>query len=301
VPCFEKEELMKRRARIFWMALAGACLAVTPPAHTALLDGQTVAAFHLHQTAPDMTAVFGPIQSVVGPNVEYVNFGFSGFVNIDVTDTRIVITLNIDQPAGFADTLIIADANGTIPAFTSVTVNPLTNYAGFDASRVSLTPELINLNLTALNGVAGQQIVLDLTGAEEPPPPPQPQVVDVDIQPGDCSNVLRTNGFLQVAIRGSASLDVSQIDPASVRLQGVAAVRSKTVDAAGASCDAQPDGLLDLVFSFRSSDIVAALAPVTHGETRLLTLTGQLKEEFGGTNIQGEDSVVVRLVRGKNR
>ena len=40
--------------------------------------------------------------------------------------------------------------------------------------------------------------------------------------------------------------------------------------------------------------VVAALGPVTNGEVRVLALTGNLKEEYGGTPIYGEDVMIIR-------
>ena len=66
-----------------------------------------------------------------------MNFGWSGFLNIDFSDTNILISLATDQPLGFFEVIRFFDVNGTIPAFTDISVNPATNYAGFDASLIS--------------------------------------------------------------------------------------------------------------------------------------------------------------------
>ena len=54
-----------------------------------------------------------------------------------------------------------------------------------------------------------------------------------------------------------------------------------------------PDGYLDLTLKFRTAEVVAALGEVEDGEVRVLSLTGNLGEEFGATPIQGEDVVVI--------
>lgn len=150
------------------MALVVACLAVASTVHASLLDGQTVATTNFHGTAPETTLVIGPVESVVGPGVELTDFGWSGFVRIDFSDTNILITLTIDQPFGYFELLRFVDSKGTIPAFTGVTINPATNYEGFDASRVSFDADRIDVNLTALPGLKGQQISLDLTPGPGP-------------------------------------------------------------------------------------------------------------------------------------
>ena len=151
---------------------AAACLAVITPgqAAAALLDGQTVETTNFHGTAPDATVIIGPELRTVGPGVELVNFGWSGFLTIDFSDTNILITLATDQPFGFFEVLRFFDVNGTIPAFTDISVNPATNYAGFNASLISeFDSDVIALNLTGLNGLQGQQISLDLTAAAPVP------------------------------------------------------------------------------------------------------------------------------------
>lgn len=268
------------------------CCAVVSRAD-ASLDGHTLTTTGFHGTAPDMTAIVGPVDSVVGPGVELASFGWSSFVSIDFSDMRIRITLNTDQPFGYFEVLRFTDTNGTIPDFTAVSIDPSTSYAGFDASRIHFTADLIDLNLTALYGLQGQQIVLDLSGS------PVPLDIPVDIRPGGCANVLPTTStnLLPVAIPGGPTFDPSRIDPASIRLRGVAAVGARLADASGAECGSGPDGSLDLLVAFRIPEIVATLGAVTHGETRALVLTGELEQEFGGTAVQGEDVVVLLVPR----
>ena len=152
--------------------LAVACLAIISQGLAAapILDGQTIQTTDFHGTASDTTVIIGPVSSVVGPGTELTGFGWSEFLNINFSDTNILITALIDQPFGFLEVLRFFDVNGTIPAFTSFSVNPATNWTGFDASRVSdFDSDVIALNLTALNGLQGQQISLDLNAAAPVP------------------------------------------------------------------------------------------------------------------------------------
>jgi hypothetical protein len=58
--------------------------------------------------------------------------------------------------------------------------------------------------------------------------------VDIDIKPGSCPNPLnlKSKGVLPVAILGSEDLDVSTIDVDTIRLEGVAPLRSRLEDVA---------------------------------------------------------------------
>jgi hypothetical protein len=137
-------------------------------------------------------------------------------------------------------------------------------------------------------------------------PTPEMMPVAVDVKPGSCPSPMngKAKGMLPVAIAGSQDLDVSQIDPATLRLEGIAPARSSMEDVTapvepftGRTVDdcayTGPDGVMDLAAKFPSDDVfAAALADAAVGETRILTLTGNLFPEFGGMPIIGEDVVV---------
>jgi len=146
------------------------------------------------------------------------------------------------------------------------------------------------------------------------PPPPEPEfdgVVLVDIKPRGCKNRLnvRAKGFLRVAILGTDTFDVASIDPASVRLEGVAPRRA-TIKDLSAPVDpisqegicleqclpTEPDGFPDLILRFRKQAIVKQLGEVDHDECLVLTLTGA---RVDGTPIEGED--VVRIIKRKKK
>ncbi|MCZ6704456.1 MAG: hypothetical protein O6942_01015, partial [Bacteroidetes bacterium] len=92
----------------------------------------------------------------------------------------------------------------------------------------------------------------------------EPLLVPVDIKPPSCPNPLslKKKGRLSVAILGTADFDVSQVNVATVRLEGVAPISSAFEDLAtpfvpftgktdALDCTEQgPDGFLDLRFAF---------------------------------------------------
>jgi len=135
------------------------------------------------------------------------------------------------------------------------------------------------------------------------PPPAQP----LDIKPGSCPNPLsvKEKGVLPVAILGTEFFDVTQVDPASIRLEGIAPLRWSLEDVAtpyepyfgkGDAFDCNecgPDGYMDLTIKFKAQEVVAALGEVMDGEVLVLHLIGNLKEEFGGTRFFGEDVVLI--------
>lgn len=136
---------------------------------------------------------------------------------------------------------------------------------------------------------------------------PEPELIDIDIKPQSCPNVIYPGikGVLTVAILGSDDFDVSQVDPLTVQLKGVAPLCWSIKDVATSyagdmevcdidACNELPgDGYLDLIFEFDNKELSTVLGKVSSGDCLLLVLTGKLKEEFGGTLIAGKDVVVI--------
>jgi hypothetical protein len=138
--------------------------------------------------------------------------------------------------------------------------------------------------------------------------------VAVDIKPYSCPNPLdvkkyslKKHGVLHVAILGTKDFDVTQIDPASIRLEGVAPFRWYLKDVATPftpstgkkhcyeDCTIDgTDGFKDLTLKFSAKKLIAALGNVKDNECRVLQLSGNLKKEKGSTPIVGEDVVVIQ-------
>jgi hypothetical protein len=133
--------------------------------------------------------------------------------------------------------------------------------------------------------------------------------VPVDIKPTACPNPLnvRSKGVLPVAILGTEDFDVTEVDPSSVRLEGVAPLRWALEDVAtpfepftgkedAYDCTEEGlDGYMDLTLKFDTQEIVEALGEVEDGDVLVLELTGNL---LGGEGFVGEDVVVI-LKKGK--
>ncbi len=123
------------------------------------------------------------------------------------------------------------------------------------------------------------------------------QLVELDIHPGSCPNPyninlfdwldganLKTGGVLPVAILGSETVDVNDIDPASIFLEGVAPLRYEYEDVAtldghdDCECnDGDADGHMDMTLKFSKMDIALALLmedPYHVGQMLPLTLGG---------------------------
>jgi hypothetical protein len=142
--------------------------------------------------------------------------------------------------------------------------------------------------------------------------------VSVDIKPQSCPNPLKltSKGVLPVAVLGTEEFDVAEIDPATVKLSregvdedGVSPLRWAYEDVAkpfkGELCDCHElgaDGYMDLTLKFDTPELVEKLQLTdVAGETIALTLTGNLREEFGGTPIRGEDCARVLNEKGPQK
>jgi len=115
-------------------------------------------------------------------------------------------------------------------------------------------------------------------------------LVQIDIKPGSDPNCFNNDGHgvIPVAILGSADFDATQVDSATVQLEGL------EVRAAGKSNkllahveDVNGDGFDDLVVQIEDTD-----GTFTSG-SGTATLTGNLYPEYGGTAIEASDAICV--------
>lgn len=133
--------------------------------------------------------------------------------------------------------------------------------------------------------------------------------VAVDVHPQSCPNPLnvKSRGVFPAAIVGTDQFDVTQVDPTTVKLEGVSALRFALEDVTAPftpvtgkqDCQADcaksgPDGMTDLTLKFSTQALATVLGDVADGQCRVLKLTGNLKAEYGGTPIVGEDVVLLR-------
>jgi len=158
----------------------------------------------------------------------------------------------------------------------------------------------------------GNPVCSNIATKEWTPPPEIP--VSLDIRPMSCPNPINMGdlGVLPVAIAGTADFDVTQIDLATIKLylndpaSGVSPIRWAYADVTTPylpfldkpldrfSCHTLgADGYMDLTLKFNNQSIMAILGLTMKGQVLRLNLIGNLKPEFGGTEIVGEDIVVI--------
>lgn|GEM_PF-2341705 len=134
-------------------------------------------------------------------------------------------------------------------------------------------------------------------------PPPSIQVA-LDIKPGSCKNPInaKSKGSIPASILGTEDFDVSRINKDTIRLAGRESSKFSIEDVANAAdCDGK-DGLNDLTFKIKARTLINAIEDavggLNDGDVISVNVTGNLLDEFGGTEIVGSDDVLI-LKKGR--
>ncbi|MHC4673676.1 MAG: hypothetical protein ACYTBZ_14430 [Planctomycetota bacterium] len=160
-----------------------------------------------------------------------------------------------------------------------------------------------NGNWGAMSGSVLSTIWALLTLEAIAPPPPK---VHLDIKPGSCPNPVNTNtqgkGRIPMAILGTETFDVSEIDPASISIGGVVfPVRTPVIEDVGTplldgeECEChelEGDGIDDLLIHFSRREVLLALGlnNMPPGTVVPITVSGELLD---GTLIEATDCVTL--------
>lgn len=126
--------------------------------------------------------------------------------------------------------------------------------------------------------------------------------VPVDVKPGSDRNPLNAGerGVVPVAIPGARGFAVEQIDPDTVALEGVPALRFAYEDVPAPVRDEIPD----LTLKFDAQALVRAVRQRLgrnpfDGERVELHLTGTLRAAFGAVPLEGADTVTFLVKKGR--
>jgi hypothetical protein len=100
----------------------------------------------------------------------------------------------------------------------------------------------------------------------------------------------KKRGALTISVCGTEDFEVSNVDPKSVRLAGVAPWHWKQKDSR--LCQDGKDGVVDLVLKFKNREVVEALGPdLEDGDEVPLALEGEL---YDGTAFGGEWFAIIK-------
>jgi hypothetical protein len=136
------------------------------PANAGMI-GDTVT---MHYETPTLNSgYYDGGSAVVGAGVEFTGLNVGLWANADFTNTQLILSFT------FSHTWSPATHNGpvfvdTAHPFTSVSINPATTSAWFNAGMVSISGNSLIVNWQGQSFTNGQNIVLDLTTSEVPEP-----------------------------------------------------------------------------------------------------------------------------------
>ena len=261
------------------------------PSHTYVDDGVFKVALtvtdpagetNVAATTVEITNVSPTVGPVTGP-VEPVLVGTEVTVGADFTDPGTLDTHmgTIDWGDGSVLAAYLTETGG------SGSVSGMHTYTtpGVYAVQVSVTDD---------DGGTGASSIFDLVVADFV------VAVEIDIKPGrdqKCFNNRRRR-VIPVAILGTADFDVTEVDPATVELEGLSVMargrrnklRARFDDVSGPN--GVPDGFMDLVVQIKGVDGTFPRGSST------ATLSGYL---FDGTEIVGRDDICVVRSRNSHR
>jgi hypothetical protein len=258
-----------------------------------------------------------PYDSTNGSAVWVSGEQYSGYNDVG----NVAITGYFIDPVSYLSAELIYVDGGTIAYLTAYDIDGIIlDSTSIDWYTISELPAIISINHP---GIAQFAFTWTGGGSPGPTPPiddvvgidnltfnttPAPEPVSIDIKPNSCPNPLNidSKGVLTVAVHGTPDFDTTTIDTASVRLEGVAPIRSSIEDVVTPVLDPQSDcecnsdradGYDDLIFKFSSSDVGDVLGDVQPGDVVELILTGNLND---GTPIEGFDCIICVGKRNKD-
>jgi hypothetical protein len=154
----------KRMKRLLFAGLLFSLLLVPSQAQAQTIIGETITTTYYY---PNIGIVYAGPQATLVPSGGTTIFNFAAFTDITFSSNSILITT--DRDAGINnvsfDGFFFNDANAI---FNTVTLDPSSTYAGFDASRITFDSHNLYVNVENLPGLLGQTILLDINTPEPP-------------------------------------------------------------------------------------------------------------------------------------
>ncbi len=230
---------------------------------------------------------------------------------INYTSGTANIELHVGDGQPFADGPVVVNGTTILPAGANFDGNTVPGGTLWDKRTFNVTSFLNSgANTLALTSTINDDclsLVLAVIDLPKGTAPPSKNIkVPFDIKPLQCPNefVCSDKGLVTVGILGTSTLNVSQIDQASIRINGIKPRESAIVDVTApftgnvTNCEtciiAKPDGKKDLMFLFDIPEVGKSLGNVKLNQCIKVTITGKMLEAHGGSEISGEDFIIVK-------
>lgn len=254
-------------------------------------------------------AAGGLVAAIGGANVVVPGFVLTPATGTNIVGTSHTVTIAVSQTTGG----VTSPVSGVTVSFAVTGANTANGTCVTVANgqcTFTYTGNTVgNDTITATATVVGQSQTATATKTWIAPPSVE---VPFDIHPTSCRNPLNAKEpgggertVIPAAILGTVTFDVTKINVATVRLEGVPAIRSSIEDVAtpfipfigkknATDCNTGgADGFPDLTVKFNKQAVINALGgagALSNGQVLVLHLTGNLLD---GTPIVGEDVVVI--------
>ncbi len=218
------------------------------------------------------------------------------------------IQLHVGDGQEFVDGALIVNGTTIAPAgsvFDGNTVpgGQLWDIRSFNVTAL-LTPGTNTLQLTSqINSDCLSLIVAIIDLPAGTSPTSENLSVPLDIRPGQCPNdfICSEKGLVTVAIAGTSTLNVSQIDRSSLRINGIAPKETAVQDVTSpfsrvpSNCSncivGRTDGRKDLVLKFDIQQVGKTLGNVKTDQCIKISLTGN---KTTGQPLTGVDYITIR-------
>lgn len=151
---------------------AAAALVAAPAAHSAPFWGETVNYTYYFPTSGNTYGYSDNGNVVVGAGVEVANM-VDNVASMDISDTNIRVDFRADSNfVGSAfNGWVLTDVLSSIDAFTSVTIDAITNMAGFSSSNISFDADHIRVNWQGLSFNRDTVVSLTVNSGSKIPEP----------------------------------------------------------------------------------------------------------------------------------
>ncbi len=154
-----------------YLFAAAAVLSISSQANAQDFLGSTVNFQYYFPTSSTLYPFADNGDKLVGPGIEVTDM--AGVANMDISSNNILVTFNTttNWTSASFNGWVLSDQSNSLSAITGVTVNPLTDMAGFSQSNIVWNADTITVNWQGLSFNPNTVFSLDVSFASSVPEP----------------------------------------------------------------------------------------------------------------------------------